>query len=261
MVSELSWDSRKGTLKRELAEGMINPSCKHALEASLLLKNKHGAHITVVTMGPSMAEEVLREAIAMGADRGLLLNDVQMAGADTLATSTTLAHAIKKQCPDFDLILCGCNTTDSETAQVGPQLTEELNIPAVTNVNDMTLKGNTLQVQRRSDCFLETLEMDLPGLITIATQNYLPRYVPLSGLQEAFSQVDIVKLGLDDLDLKPDLAGMKGSPTRILDVYSPTSKKDNIVLQGSAGKIMEQLFDKFEDRIGAAIGKDLKAYE
>ncbi len=261
MVSELTWDSRKGTLKRELAEGMINPACKHALEASLLLKNKHGAHITVITMGPSMAEEALREAIAMGADRGILLNDVQMAGADTLATSTTLAQAIKTQCPDFNLILCGCNTTDSETAQVGPQLTEELNIPAVTNVNDMTLKGSTLQVKRRSDCFLETLEMDLPGLITIATQNYLPRYVPLSGLQEAFSQADIVKLGLDDLDLKPEQTGMKGSPTRILDVYSPTSEKDNIVLKGSAGKIIEQFFEKFEDRIGAAIGKDLQAYE
>ena len=203
MVSELSWDSRKGTLRRELAEGMINPACKHALEAALLLKNKHGAHITVITMGPSMAEEVLREAIAMGADRGILLNDIQMAGADTLATSRTLAQAIKTQCPDFDLILCGYNTTDSETAQVGPQLTEELNIPAVTNVNHMELKGNVLRVKRRTDCFLETLEMDLPGLITIPTQHYLPRYVPLSGLQDAFSQVDIIKLGLDDLDLKP----------------------------------------------------------
>ncbi len=261
MVSELPWDSKKGTLKRELAEGMMNPACKYALEAALSLRNKSGAFITVITMGPPMAEEVLREAIAMGADRGILISDSRIAGADTLATSFTLARAIEKECADFDLILCGCNTTDSETAQVGPQLTEELDIPGVTFVDHMELNGKTLRMKRTSDDFLETLEMDLPGLITVTTQQYQPRYVALSGLQEAFCQVDMIRLSADDLGLDPELTGIKGSPTKILDVYSPMENKNNTILEGSAGKIAKQLFEKFEDKIGAAIGKDLKEYE
>ena len=124
MVSELPWDSKTGTLKRDMAEGMMNPACKHALEAALQIKNHHLAHITTLSMGPPMAEEILRESLAMGADRGILLTDPRMAGADTLITSYTLARAIIKECPDFDLILCGCHTSDSErsrSAGAGPE--------------------------------------------------------------------------------------------------------------------------------------------
>ena len=116
MVSDLPWDPITGTLTRGAAEGMMNPACKHALEAALLLKEKHDGHITAITMGPPSAEEILREAIALGADRCLMVSDPKMAGADTLATSFTLARAIEIFCPDFDLILCGCHTSDSETA-------------------------------------------------------------------------------------------------------------------------------------------------
>ncbi|MCP4756609.1 MAG: electron transfer flavoprotein subunit beta/FixA family protein [Proteobacteria bacterium] len=260
MVSELPWDSRSGTLRRELAEGMMNPACKHALEAALRLKNKYGATITVITMGPAMAEEVLREAVAMGADRGVLLNDPRMAGADTLATSFTLARAIEKECPDFDLVLCGCNTSDSDTAQVGPQMTEELGVPGVAYVSGMELEGGTLRMRRISDDFLETLEMDLPGLITVTTQEFSPRYASLSGLQDAFSQMDIATIGADEIELDLESTGIKGSPTKILDVYSPTTEKNNLVLKGSPGKIVDQLLEKFEDKIGGAIGKDLKEY-
>jgi electron transfer flavoprotein beta subunit len=124
MVSELPWDPATGTLRREMSEGMMNPACRHALEAALQLKALHGGTVTVMSMGPPMAEEVLRQAIALGADRGLLISDPLMAGADTYATSLTLARAIKVYCPCFDLILCGCQTSDSETAQVGPQVAE-----------------------------------------------------------------------------------------------------------------------------------------
>lgn len=261
MVSELPWDSKKGTLKRELAEGMMNPACKHALEAALLLKNQYGAHITALTMGPPMAEEVLREAIAMGTDRGILLSDPLMAGADTLATTYTLARVIEKECKDFDLILCGCNTSDSETAQVGPQLIEELSIPGATYIDQFELRENVLRMQRTADGFLETLEMDLPGLITLSTEHYTPRYASMTGLQDAFSDNQITQLGIADLGIDPELTGHKGSPTRILDVYAPSAEKDNIVLSGSPRKIVETLFEKFEDKIGGAIGKDLKEHE
>ncbi|MBU2514834.1 electron transfer flavoprotein subunit beta/FixA family protein [bacterium] len=261
MVSELPWDSKRGTLKREMADGMMNPACKHALEAALLLKNKFSGHITAITMGPPMAEEVLHEAIAMGADRGILLCDPHMAGADTLATSYTLARLIEKECADFDLVLCGCNTTDSETAQVAPQLTEELDVPGVMYVDQFELSDKSLRMQRTVDGFLETLEMELPGLISVSTQQYSPRYASFSGLQEAFNESDIKIYGIKDIGVDPELTGKKGSPTKILDVYSPMANKDNIVLSGSPRNVVEELFKKFDDKIGSAIGKDLKEYE
>lgn len=258
MVSELPWDPKRGTLKRELAEGMMNPACKHALEAALVLKNRFGAHITAITMGPPMAEEVLREALAMGADRGILLSDPKMAGADTLATSYTLGKVISNECRGFDLILCGCNTTDSETAQVGPQLIEELDIPGVTFVDEFEINANVAQMKRSVDGFIETLEMDLPGLITLSTNQNKPRYSTMLGVEEAFANQEILNLTCEDLNINPQKTGIEGSPTKILDVYSPTTEKNNIVLSGSAKSIVDQLLDKFDDKIGGAIGRDLK---
>lgn len=261
MVSELPWDAKSGTLIREVAEGMINPACKHALEAALRLKNKHGGTVTVITMGPPMAEEILREAIAMGADRGILISDPQLAGSDTLVTSFTLGQAIKKNCADFDLVLCGCNTSDSETAQVGPQLTEELDVPGVAYVDDMDYRDGRFRARRTADGFVETMEFSLPGLITVSTRHHQPRYASLGGLQDAFEPVDIIYQKAKDLGIEADLAGSKGSPTRILDVYSPSTDKENIVLKGTPVTIVKQLLGQFEDRIGGAIGKDLKVYD
>jgi electron transfer flavoprotein beta subunit len=257
-VSELPWDAATGTLKRDLAEGMINPACKHALEAALQLKERHGGRIVVFTMGPPMAEEVLREAMAMGADQGVLLTDRAMAGADTSVTSFTLARAVAGVCPDFDLVMCGNRTIDSETAQVGPQLAEELKIPGAANVHQLTLSGKILRLERLSDNFLETLEMDLPGLVTISTREYFPRYVSMEGIQDTFDKGTILSLGAKDLGLDINLLGSKASPTRILDVYSPTAKKNNVVLKGSPKKIVEELFTRFGDKIGGVIRKDIK---
>ena len=261
MVSELPWDARTGTLKRELADGMMNPACKHALEAALQLKHGIGAQITAITMGPPAAREILHEAIAMGADRGVLLSDPRMAGADTYVTSDTLARAIGRVCPDFDLVMCGCHTTDSETAQVGPQLSETLDIPGAAYVEHLEIEGRTLRMQREADDFLETLEMDLPGLVTVTTRAYTPRYVAMSGLQDAFGEVDIETLGCEELGLDPHAAGMKASPTRILDVYSAVAQKENLVLKGSPKKVVDELFERFGDRIGGAMGKDLTPHD
>ena len=258
MVSELPWDAVTGTLRRELAEGMMNPACRAALEAALRIREVEGGEITAITMGPKMAEEVLREAIALGADRGVLLTDREMAGADTSVTSYTLARAIEKICPAFDLVLCGFATSDSETAQVGPQLAEELNVPGVGYVDEIAVSGRTVRMQRLSDNFLETLEMDLPGLITVTTGVYIPRHVPLGGLQAAFDTADIATLDAESLGLDSERIGVKGSATKILNVTSPTAGKKNIVLTGTPKRIVEQLFERFDDKIGGAIGKDLK---
>jgi electron transfer flavoprotein beta subunit len=248
MVSELPWDPATGTLQRDLAEGMMNPACRSALDAALRIKETAGGEITAITMGPPMAEEVLREAIALGAYRGVLLTDRKMAGADTSVTSHTLARAIEKACPGFDLILCGYSTSDSETAQVGPQLAEELDIPGVAYVDELEISDRTVRMQRFIDNFLETLEMDLPGLVTVTTGRYAPRHVPL----------DIVSLDAAAVGLDPERIGAKGSATKILNIYSPTAGKKNIVLTGAPKRIVEQLFERFDDKIGGAIGRDLK---
>jgi electron transfer flavoprotein beta subunit len=182
-----------------------------------------------------MAEEALYEAVAMGADRGVLLTDKRMAGADTHITSLILARAIKKKCPDFDLVLCGDKTSDSETAQVGPQLAEELGIPGVANVEKLDLSTHTLCLERQTDDFLEILEMfDYPNVDT---------------------------LGADDLGLDPGLVALKHSPTKIIRVYSPAAEKENIVLKGAVKRIVNELFDRFGDRIGGAMSKDLKTHD
>ena len=259
MVSELPWDPKTGTLKRDLAEGMMNPACRAALEAALRIREAEGGRITVITMGPPMAEEVLREAIALGADRGILLTDRRMAGGDTLATSYTLARAIEKTSPSFDLVLCGFSTSDSETAQVGPQLAEELSIPGAAYVDEIVVAGRTATLRRIADNFLETLEMPLPGLIAVTTGSYTPRHVPLAGLQAAFSAARIETFDAKALGLDAGKIGATGSATRILNVYSPTAKKENCVLTGTPKRIVEQLFDEFDDKIGGAISQDLKS--
>jgi electron transfer flavoprotein beta subunit len=258
MAAELPWDPKTGTLKRENAEGMMNPSCKQALEAALELREKHGGTITAMTMGPEMAIEVLHEARAMGADQGILLSDRLMAGADTFITSQTLGKAIEKYCPDFDLVLCGSLTSDSETGQVGPQLAEDLDIPGIAYIHGMELHGKTLRVMRVADHFLETLEMDLPGLVTVTSRASNPGYARLAGLQQTFERNGLVKVTAKDLGLTPGESGIQGSPTKILEVYAPGSENAGVVLTGSTKKILEALFNQFDDVMGSAMGKDLK---
>ncbi|NNL76063.1 MAG: electron transfer flavoprotein subunit beta/FixA family protein [Desulfobacterales bacterium] len=258
MVSELPWNPKTGTLKRELAEGMMNPACAYALEAAIQIKNRHDGNITAITMGPPMAEEVLFEALAMGADAGILLSDPAMAGGDTYATSYTLARTIEKQCPDFDLILCGCHTSDSETSQVGPQLAEELNVPAAAYVENFEIQGPTVRMQRISDNFLEIMEMAMPGLITITTRSYVPRYPTLGSLDEAFEHPQIKTFKAKDLGLDLTIIGQQGSPTKIINVYSPTAEKRNVILKGSAKKVVDDIFARYGDKISGVIGKDLK---
>jgi electron transfer flavoprotein beta subunit len=212
MAAELPWDPKTRTLRRDLADGMMNPACKHALEAALTVKHDQGGHVS----------------------------------------------AIEIFCPDFDLILTGCHTTDSETAQVGPQLAEELGIPGIAYVDEMAVTDGHIRVRRISDDFLETLETDLPCLLTVNIGHYAPRYVPLSGLQEAFGEVNILAVSAADLGIDPAFIGVRGSPTRILDVFAPRAEKENIVLTGAPKKIVEELFERFDAKIGGIIKKDIK---
>ncbi|MBW2656329.1 MAG: electron transfer flavoprotein subunit beta/FixA family protein, partial [Deltaproteobacteria bacterium] len=201
----------------------------------------------------------LYEAMAMGADDGILLSDPAMAGGDTYATSYTLARTIEKQCPDFDLVLCGCFTSDSETSQVGPQLAEELDIPAAAYVEDFEIKGRKVRMQRISDNFLEIMEMAMPGLMTITTRSYVPRYPTLGSLDEAFEHQQIKTFKAKDLGLDLKTIGRSGSPTRIINVYSPTAEKKNVVLKGTAKKVVDDILAGYGDKISG--GKALRPHK
>lgn len=261
MVSELPWDSKTGTLKRELAQGMMDPASRRALEAALQIKESQGAYICAVTMGPFMAEEILHQAKALGADEGVLLTDRRMAGADTFLTSHILSRFIQKEYKEFDLVICGSQTSDSETAQVGPQLAEELSIPAIGYVNQIRVKEHRVEARRHVDDFFEILNMDLPGLITVDLSAYTPRYLALEGVGMAFETPDIRTIDVKELGLDDTFNALKDSPTRIIDVYSPTTQKNNRVLKGAVKKVVDQLFDDYGKVISSAMGKDLKTHE
>jgi electron transfer flavoprotein beta subunit len=257
-VTELPWDEKTGTLRRDLASGMMNPACKHALEAALQIKEKLSANITAITMGPPAAEEVLREALAMGADDAILICDKLLAGSDTFATSLVLKEAIKKKVPKYDLILCGAYTADSETAQVGPQLAEELDLPAAAYVEKLEISGRTLRVRRLVDHFRETLEMEFPALVTVSMENYKPRYTGLAGLENAFDENDIIVLDAKTLGLNASSIETKGSRTKVRKVFLRKAQKGNVVLQGAASVVVTEFLDKYQRKIGTVIGKSIE---
>ena len=257
-VTELPWDEKTGTLRRDLAAGMMNPACKHALEAALRIKELLSAKITVITMGPTAAEEVLREALALGADEAILICDRLLAGSDTFATSLVLKEAIRKKCPKFDLILCGAYTADSETAQVGPQLAEELDLPAAAYVEKLEISGRTLRVRRLVDNFRETLEMEFPALVTISMENYKPRYAGLTGLENAFEENDIAVLDAKSLGLNAASIETKGSRTKVRKVFLRKAQKGNVILQGAASNVVHEFLNKYQRKIGTVIGKSIE---
>jgi electron transfer flavoprotein beta subunit len=258
MVTELPWDEKTGTLRRDLAAGMMNPACKHALEAALQIKEKFSANITAITMGPPAAEEILREALALGADKAILICDKLLAGSDTYATSLILTVAIKKECPKFDLILCGAYTADSETAQVGPQLAEELDLPAAAYVEMLEIYGRTLRVRRLVDNFRETLEMEFPALVTVSMENYRPRYTELMGLENAFGGNGVIVLGTAALGINASLFKNKGSRTKVRKVFLRKAQKENVILQGTASSVVTEFLNKYQRKISTAISKSIE---
>jgi len=258
MVTELPWDEKTGTLRRDLATGMMNPACKHALEAALQIKEKYSANITAITMGPSAAQEILHEALALGADRAILICDKLLAGSDTFATSWILAEAIKKECPKFDLLLCGAYTSDSETAQVGPQLAEKLDLPAAAYVEKLEINGRTLRVRRLVDNFRETLEMEFPALVTVSMENYEPRYTKLVGLENSFNENSVIILDAGDLGINAAAMENQGSRTRVRKVFLRNTQKENVFLQGTAATVVTEFLNQYQRKISSAIGKSIE---
>lgn len=200
-------------IDRDRTEGILNPRDTLALRTARDLREHAGGRIVAVTMGPPQAEEALREAIACGADEGVLLSDAAFAGADTLATAHTLAAAIRR-IGDFALVLCGAQTLDSDTGQVGPQLAEILDLPMAAYVVKVSYARAAFQVERRLDGFRERLRMRAPALVTVAACARTCEPLSLGAVEAAFRAPKVVRWRKRDLDVDAGCIGWKGSATR-----------------------------------------------
>ena len=218
-----------GTLDRGAMLTIMNPDDKAGLEAALRLKDQYGAEVTVLTMGLPKAEDVLREAIAMGADNGILVTDRVLGGADTWATSTTIAGAIRN-IKDYDIIITGRQAIDGDTAQVGPQIAEHLNIPVISYAQDIKVDGDSVIVERQYEDRHHVIKAQMPVLITALSELNDPRYMTPGGIFDAYD-AEITTWGRENLvDVEDGDLGLKGSPTKI-------AKASDKVRKGAGEKV------------------------
>ncbi|MCL2539710.1 MAG: electron transfer flavoprotein subunit beta/FixA family protein, partial [Oscillospiraceae bacterium] len=232
--NEVRLDPVRHTIIRDSKQSVINPYDLHALEVAVSLKERLGGAITAISMGIPATEALLRDAVARGADKGMLLSDRAFAGADTLATSYTLAAGIRSLKERFDLVLCGKMATDGDTAQIGPELAEQLHIPHVTDVSVLLdADENSLTVRHTFGAGYRDLRVVLPALLTVTREINLPRLPSLAGLRRALDASCLV-IGAAGLDAAPDRIGIDGSPTQVVRTFMPTRKIENIVIGGNA---------------------------
>lgn len=238
-------DPKTGTLIREGVPSIINPEDKHALEAALRIKDEKGAHITIVSMGPPQAQTALREALCMGADEAILITDRAFAGADTLATSNTIAGAIKKL--DYDIIFAGRQAIDGDTAQVGPEIAEHLNIPQVTYVQDVTVEEDGLLVNRALEDGYELIKVQTPVLLTAIKELNEPRYMNV-GLIFGTAGKEIQIWSADDIDVDKSLLGLKGSPTKVKKSMTKETKGAGELVDLPAGEAADYVLRKLIEK-------------
>jgi len=239
-TNEVKLDPKTGTLIREGVPSIINPEDKSALEEALVLKEKTGAHVVVLSMGPPQAEDALREALAMGADEAILLTDRAFAGADTWATAATLGYALKK-IGDFDLVLAGRQAIDGDTAQVGPQVAEFLNVPQITYARDLVIDGGKVHALRVLEDGAEEIQADLPALLTVIKEANTPRYPSAGAIITAYRSQAVANWGVKDIDADPEKLGLKGSPTQVKRSFSPPPKEPGQILKGAAPEAAKDL--------------------
>lgn len=244
-TTEVKLDPKTGTLIRDGVPSIINPDDKAGLEAALRLKEQTEAEVTVLTMGPPQSEEVLREALAMGADKAVLVTDRRFGGADTWATSLTIAGAIKKV--GFDLIITGRQAIDGDTAQVGPQIAEHLHIPNVSYAEDIKIDGDSLIVKRQYEDRYHIVKVKTPCLITALSELNVPRYMTPGGIQDAYL-APIQTITFDDLDFKPEELGLKGSPTRVKKSFTKAVKSAGVVVELDGKEAADYIVEKLQEK-------------
>ena len=235
-----------GTLIREGVPSIMNPDDKGGLEMALELKDKYGAHVTVITMGPPQADLILREAYAMGADKAILLTGREFGGADTLATSHTIAAALKNL--EYDLIIAGRQAIDGDTAQVGPQIAEHLGLPQISYVAGFDVKDGKYIVKKETEEGYQMLEVEGPALMTVLAPGFKARYMNVGGIVDAYNK-DVEVWGVEKVDLPLEMLGLKGSGTKVYKSFTKGVKAAGEVHEVDAeqavGLIVSKLKEKF----------------
>lgn len=243
-TAEVKINPETNTLVREGVPSIINPYDLHAIEAAVQLREQGDAEVTVISMGPPQAEEALRESIAMGADNAVLLTDRAFAGSDTWATAYTLAKAA--QTLGFDIIFCGKQAIDGDTAQVGPEMAEFLNIPHVAYVKKISkLENGTIVVERMMDDGYDVVKTSTPVLMTFVREINDPRLPSLKGKMRA-KKAEIRKLTKDDIGADESMLGLNGSPTQVKNIFAPEVKKDRKTISGTPEEIASQIAEELK---------------
>jgi electron transfer flavoprotein beta subunit len=239
-TTDVKIDPETRTLVREGVPSIVNPFDMFALEEGLRIRERRGGKVTALSMGPPQAAEALREAIAMGIDGAVLVSDRAFAGADTLATSYTLSLALQK-IGDYDLVLCGRQASDGDTAQVGPGIAECLDIPQVTLVRKIEeFEDGYARVQRMTEEGYEVVQTPLPAVFTVVKEINEPRLPTLRGqLRAKSAQIPVWTVA--DLEADPTRIGLDGSPTWVMKVFSPEPRGAGLLLQGEAEELVEKL--------------------
>ena len=244
-TTEIKINPVTGTLIRDGVPSIMNPDDKGGLELALELKDKYGAHVTVITMGPPQAELILREANAMGADRAILLTSRAFGGADTLATSHTIAAALKNL--EYDLIITGRQAIDGDTAQVGPQIAEHLGLPQVSYVAGFDVKDGKYIVKKETEDGYQMLEVSSPALMTVLASGYKARYMNVAGIVDAYDrEIDI--WGDDKVDLPAEKLGLKGSPTRVNKAFTKGIKAAGEVHEVDPEQAVNLIVSKLKEK-------------
>ena len=248
-TTEIKIDPKTGTLIREGVESIINPDDRHAIELAVTLKEAYGGKSTVISMGPTQAIDAISEALGMGIDEGILLTDKNLAGADTWATSFTLGRAISRV-KRYDLIICGRQAIDGDTAQIGPQIAEFLNLPQLTYVRKVEeISEKRIVVHRALEDGYERMQSPLPALITVMGEVNTPRYPRMDLLINACEDKARIKIwDAADLGVKVQDIGLSGSLTRVIKTFPPKTKREGEILKGSKEEVVNQLLDRMHDK-------------
>lgn len=248
-TTEVKLDPVKGTLIRDGVPSIINPDDKAALEAALCIREQAGGKVTVVSMGPPQADVALREALAMDADEAILVTDRAFGGADTWATSYTIASAIKKL--DYDLIIAGRQAIDGDTAQVGPQIAQHLGLPQVSYVENIeAVNERSIVLRRQFEDRYHIVEAQLPCLITVLSELNKPRYMSVSGVFDAYREKKVVKMTLADLEDVIDKSniGLGGSPTRVKQSFTKQPKGKGEKFETDADDAVRIIVEKLAEK-------------
>ena len=248
-TTEVKLDPKTGNLIREGIESIINPDDRHALEAAVHLKETAKAKVTVLSMGPPQAIDAVSEAMGMGADEGILLSDRAFAGADTWATSSTLGKAIET-IGGYDLVLCGRQAIDGDTAQIGPQVADYLQVPQVTYVIGIEeIREKSMVVKRRLEDGFERVECDLPALLTVIGEMNTPRYPLVGRLIDACREKASIKTwNAADIGVQTRDVGLDGSLTHVIKTFAPKLQRQTEMIPGDAKTAVKTLAGKMKEK-------------